>query len=484
MSREILHSQARTIVASVIKYFYLEKHNMGPLLDVTKVLERVSAACCVSKRTVLRINAQLKLVERTEEEEAEEGGEEGGEEGEDEGEEGNGRLVHTSKKLKIRTPRKTPDGPTCIRKVTGLDDFAKSALRRHILGYYDRKEVPTLAKLKTSLNNAGLFNGSQTSLYRVIKELGFVYKKFNHRRVLMEKPSVALLRCQFLRKIHNINLENAVFLDETWLNENVHKDKGWTDNSIQGTLKAPLGKGKRLIICHAGGQKGWINAPPLVFESKKTGDYHEEMDHTVFENWFFNTLIPAIPHGSTIVMDNAPYHSRKKDKAPISSSNKATMTKWLQKKNVPFPPGLRNPELYHLIKLHKPPIPTYVIDSKATELGFTVIRLPPYHCHYNPIEMVWSQLKSFVKERNKTFKIKDVKDLFFEAIDTVTPELWNKYVSHAKKSMDEDWTSEGLNDRSVQEFIINLCPGDTSTSDSESDFDEDEDDDIGCFPLE
>lgn len=223
-------------------------------------------------------------------------------------------------------------------------------------------------------------------------------------------------------------------------------------------------------------QKGWIEAPPLVFQSKKTGDYHEEMDHKVFENWFFNTLIPSIPPASTIVMDNTPYHSRKKDKDPTSSSTKAMMIKWLQEKNFPFPTDLRKSELYQLVKLHKPPIPTYEIDSKATELGFKVIRIPPYHCHYNPIEMVWSYLKSFVRERNKTFKLKDVKQLFFEAIDRVTPELWSKYVKHAKKAMDEDWASEGLNDRSVEEFIINLCPGD-------SDFEEDSDEDIACFPL-
>lgn len=39
---------------------------------------------------------------------------------------------------------------------------------------------------------------------------------------------------------------------------------------------------KILIICHAGSQKRLITASPLVFQSKKTGDYYEEMDHAVF----------------------------------------------------------------------------------------------------------------------------------------------------------------------------------------------------------
>lgn len=152
------------------------------------------------------------------------------------------------------------------------------------------------------------------------------------------------------------------------------------------------------------------------------------------------------------------------------------------KKKIPFPTDLRKSQIYQLVKLHKPPIPTYAIDSKAAEKGFKVIRLPPYHCQYNPIEMVWAYLKPYVKERNKDFKLKDGNELFMEAVNQVTPELWSRYVQHMKKTIDADWTSEGLSDKSVQEFIINLCLGDFE-SDSDSENNSDQDDDIGCFPL-
>jgi hypothetical protein len=56
----VLHSEARKIVASVIQYFYLEKENMGPLIDVKKVLERVSIAWNISYETVKRINSNLR----------------------------------------------------------------------------------------------------------------------------------------------------------------------------------------------------------------------------------------------------------------------------------------------------------------------------------------------------------------------------------------------------------------------------------------
>lgn len=386
-SKETLHSQARTIVASVIQYFYLEKNNLGPLKDVKKVLERVSDACGVSYGTVKRINTQLKdeiTVQSNETEQAsceddtetvaaESSTQDGGDVT---------NSLQKKRRILISTPRKKNPQTPRNRPVTEVDDFGKSAIRRHIMGYYERKEVPTLRRLQVSLKEAGLFNGGKSSLATVLKDLGFAYKKFNTRKVLMEKPSIALKRCQFLRKTHNIDLKTTVFLDETWVNENISHDKGWTDGSVKGTLSAPLGKGKRLIVCHAGSQDGWIKAPPLIFQSCKTGDYHEEMDSKVFENWFFNILIPVLSPGTTIIMDNAPYHSRVENKAPTSNSTKDEMIRWLNDRGVCFPPDLKKPELYNVVKMHKPPHPTYFIDSKAAELGFKVIRLPPYHCQY------------------------------------------------------------------------------------------------------
>lgn len=480
--REVLHGQARTMVAAVIQYFNQEKANKGPLISVDKVLKRASEACNISLRTVERISSEMHQSMKTmdcgnveidfanENVEVEEGLCTTPIQGETNNSQGH---------VTLSTPRRRKK--MSKRRVTGLDDFDKSAVRRHVVGYYERKEVPTLRKLVSSLKDAGLFNGVPNSLRRILNELGFKYKRFNNRKVLLEKSSVALWRCRFLRKMQKVDLTNTVFLDETWVNESDSKKRGWTDDSVKGTLGTPIGKGKRLIICHAGSSSGWVKALPLVFESKKNGDYHEEMNSAVFENWFFNSLLPAIPPGSTIIMDNAPYHSRVKDKAPTSSSLKEEIKTWLKMRNIPFSDDLRRPELYQLVRLHKPPLPTYVIDSKASELGHEVIRLPPYHCHYNAIELAWSYLKGYVKYHNTTHKLKDVKKLFEEAVEKFTPDMWKKYVDHVKKVISEDWKNEGLDQRSVQQFLINLTPGDEesdSTSDSESD-----EDNLGCVSL-
>lgn len=87
-------------------------------------------------------------------------------------------------------------------------------------------------------------------------------------------------------------------------------------------------------------------------------------------------------------------------------------------------------ELFKLVKKIKPRHPAYVLDKEAEKRGFKVLRLPPYHCEYNPIKVVWAWLKDYKKERNTTYKLKDVEILFRDAVKHFTPELWKKYVEH------------------------------------------------------
>ena len=105
--------------------------------------------------------------------------------------------------------------------------------------------------------------------------------------------------------------------------------------STIGGVRKPSGKGNRLIILHAGGENGWVNSADLVFQSKTaTGDYHDEMTAVHFEEWFHDSLLPNLQSNSLIVMDNAPYHSRKLESVPTMSSTKQQMQDWLTAKGI------------------------------------------------------------------------------------------------------------------------------------------------------
>lgn len=97
-----------------------------------------------------------------------------------------------------------------------------------------------------------------------------------------------------------------------------------------------LGKGKRLIVCHIGSDDGFVPEAMWAFESKKkTGDYHEEMDGKSFEKWFEN-ILPKPNDNCIVVLDNAPYHSRKLENIPTTASRKSDIQDWLRSKSIQF----------------------------------------------------------------------------------------------------------------------------------------------------
>lgn len=101
------------------------------------------------------------------------------------------------------------------------------------------------------------------------------------------------------------------------------------------------------------------------------------MNAKVFEGWFFEVLLKSIRTGSIIVMDNVPYHSRVANKVPMSASRKCEIKEWLKTRGIHFSTDLRKPQLYNLVKLHKPQVTSYEIDKKASQLDFKIITLPP-----------------------------------------------------------------------------------------------------------
>lgn len=102
-----------------------------------------------------------------------------------------------------------------------------------------------------------VYRGSETSTRRLLKQIGFSYRKTRDgRRFLLERNDIAAARIKFLRTMNEIRESGdsrpICYLDETWVNENHSKKYIWQNSLESGGLKVPPGKGKRLIICHVG----------------------------------------------------------------------------------------------------------------------------------------------------------------------------------------------------------------------------------------
>ena len=234
----------------------------------------------------------------------------------------------------------------------------------------------------------------------------------------------------------------------------------------KGGIRKPSGKGSRLIILHAGGESGWVDGAALVFQSKKaTGDYHDEMTAQHFEEWFHDALMPDIQPNSLIVMDNAPYHSRRLERVPTMSSRKQVMQDWLTSHRIWFPECALKQELYNLIRSSNFK-PKYAVDEMARAAGHEVVHLPPYHCELNPNELAWSQVKRHIKDNNRLFTLSAVKDLTYEGIQKVDSSLWKKLVEHVWREFeDKYWVDDGLQ---IKEFIIRLGGDGDDESSSET----------------
>ncbi|XP_066969106.1 uncharacterized protein [Macrobrachium rosenbergii] len=413
----------------------MEKVNNGLLTDVTRVYDRACEATKIPRRSMERIIRE-------------------------------GR--NTGKEYGEPTFNDRKRSRPCT--VTALDDFDKCVLRRIALRFYARQDLPTIAKIWEEARRDIDFKGCKESLRKLLHELGFYYGRVNSRKFLLERNDVAATRTKFLRimkKVQENEDQPIIYLDETWLNQNYTVGKCWTTNDRKKAIgvNPPTGKGARLIILHAGSKEGFVQNAELIFKAVNDGDYHQQMNRFVFENWFKSQLLPNIPPSSVIVMDNASYHSVATDKPPTTADKKNTIKEWLIKKGADLTDDMQKCELLQLVKIHSARTEKeYVIDKLAREHGHRVVRLPLYHCQYNPIELIWGQVKNYVSQRNN-FKMADLRPLMQEAIQKVTKENWANAIKHVKKLQMEDSEGDDYVEHLMESFVIELRTSDDDDDD-------------------
>lgn len=312
---------------------------------------------------------------------------------------------------------------------------------------------------------------SYGSLRTLLLHLGFKFKKDDNRRALMEKTNIAAKRSEFFRKYKdNKNSpfqRELVFLDETWIFSKGSQIKSWQDDSTKSVRKPGGFDGKRFIVLHAGNSRGFINNASLLFASKsKMLDYHGEMNSDLFTKWVKEKLIPNLEEPSLIIMDNAAYHSVEIEKQPCTSWKKCEIQEWLQKNNILYNNAMLKMELLQLAKLHKKEI-RYVIDELLREHGHEVLRLPPYHCTFNAIEMIWADTKTYYNQHmgEDGYGNEKVEEMWQRALEKCTPEVWKAKVMHTENII-EEWMNRERLIENIPPLIIEV---NNNESDTETD---------------
>ena len=202
----------------------------------------------------------------------------------------------------------------------------QEAVRTYIRAANIRGEHITLSNIKDFLDEDSTAEPFHiATLARALNRWGFEFGKGTRSQHLKEKDHVIAARRRYLRKMisnrvakkSNDTIRPEVYLDETYVNKNHSNDYIWYFGEDGPWVQKPTGKGERLIILNAITSSGWVPGAKLVFKStRKTGDYHGQMDSDLFKKWFVEMLIPGIPKNSLIIMDNASYHNTLSENSP------------------------------------------------------------------------------------------------------------------------------------------------------------------------
>jgi transposase len=177
-----------------------------------------------------------------------------------------------------------------------------------------------------------------------------------------ERLSIVSQRLRYIEQVQEYRRRGyeIFYQDETWVNKNMAPEGFWYDEEGAGGYQVPPGKGERSIVVHVGSSSGFIPGAALIFrgaKSKKTDDYHTEMNSDVFLDWLKKKVLPQMPRGrSVLVVDQATYHTvRTPETVPAKASwNKPQLADWLLAHSValstlPLVPTTKE----DLLKLHK-----------------------------------------------------------------------------------------------------------------------------------
>ena len=289
---------------------------------------------------------------------------------------------------------------------------------------------------------------AHTTLWRALQRWGFEFGTGVRSAQFKESERIVIVRRQYLRqKLANLDdkgqiIRPEVYLDESYINKNHSNDKTWYFEEDGIIIGKPTGKGDRLIILNAITKDGWVPNAKLVFKaSKKTGDYHTNMNWDNFSKWFQEKLLKNIPENSLIIMDNTPYHNvLVEDAFPKKSHSIKRLREWLSNNEIPWTKDMLKSELFDLCSRFAVK-PEFLIDRIARKEGHSILRTPPYHPELQPIETCWAIVKNYVAQHNDC-TMKKVLILLEKGFAKVTKKTCQKLIEKVNLQENVFWTED------------------------------------------
>ena len=468
--------QAKSIIRATNRYM--------TELGISAATKDTAAACCVSVRTVQRALNQPQLKDADD----------------------NFRHDYCKPPMPKKPPN--PELYISMRIAPPIQD----AIRVLIHNRWTKKGLgPTVDEIRKEIlrefsDPDDMPYTSDVSFRLLLRAMGFRHTKMQREWIVFQQPAILAKRVEYLRRKQvyderQANGDQSVryfWLDETWLNENHHCERRWIDMKlvddpneakrlgITPTLTKVINRGKRLIILHTMSEDGWVEGGLWTNVTKgQLADYHQDMNANAFED-YLRELCPKLGKGAVLIMDNAPYHTRNLFPMPTQSSRYDEMTVFCDENGIDYPVkrATSNRRVHdrlqkdafwrHWVQRHVEKLPImYAAEAIASEFEVEILRLPPYHCFFNPIEMAWSVVKGDVAKKNSSEKVAKkldlVKELLNDSLNAVQKETFVNWVRHTRDKEKQYREADAIQVDRVQPLIIPDNDDDSNEDDEDED---------------
>jgi transposase len=187
-----------------------------------------------------------------------------------------------------------------------------------------------------------------------------------------ERPDIARKRVRWKRHQGRVDARRLIFIDETWAKTNMTRTHGWTTRGQRLHAAAPNGRWTTMTFI-AGLRTDGIVAP-CVFDGPING--------TLFLAWVVQFLVPTLRPGDVVVLDNLGSHKGAAVRRAIRAA------------------------------------------------GAHLLFLPPYSPDLNPIEMLFSKLKTMLRKADAR-SIAAVWHRIGSLLAEFSPAECSNYIRHA-----------------------------------------------------
>jgi hypothetical protein len=205
-----------------------------------------------------------------------------------------------------------------------------------------------------------------------------------------------------------------------------------------------------------------------IWETSK----EHNMTSARFVNWVFEAAgTLRAENGNSkicIIVDNAPWHNEltEETKMPKRAWVKAQVVQWLNDHQVPYLDIYTKAELLELADAYAPK-KAFKTDVAAAKFDVDILRLPVRHCVLNPIELAWAEMKTFVRNNNVTFKLKDVSVWAKAWLTACDMQMASSFIEHTIKYEETFKRADAISDERDNDIIEDDLQSESETEDAD-----------------